>query len=203
MILIIDNNSDINKAIMTPKITNYLKFKSIPFIIESSLEKIKEIIKTNKKNIIGVILSGSSYCLSKQIDMYDINKNLVVLLSFSRIPILGICFGFQIMTVAYGGKIRKMDKKEFGVRNLNINGSSKLFNNLDKNINVYVSHNDCLDKLPLEFEIIIKDNFNIIQCIQNKNLLRWGVQFHPEALDDTCEILLNFYSLCLENTNKI
>jgi len=197
MILIINNNNNIDKAIMTPKITNYLKSKSIPFIIESSIEKIKDIIKIKKKSIIGIILSGSSYCLSKQIDMSDINKNLVVLLNFPDIPILGICFGFQIMTVAYGGKIKQMEKKELGIRNININGNSRLFENLDKNLNVYVSHNDCLEKLPLNFEILIKDKYNVVQCIHNKKLLRWGVQFHPEALENTRQILLNFYNICI------
>jgi len=197
MILIINNNNNIDKAIMTPKITNYLKSKSIPFIIESSIEKIKDIIKIKKKSIIGIILSGSSYCLSKQIDMSDINKNLVVLLNFPDIPILGICFGFQIMTVAYGGKIKQMEKKELGIRNINVNGNSRLFENLDKNLNVYVSHNDCLEKLPLNFEILIKDKYNVVQCIHNKKILRWGVQFHPEALENTRQILLNFYNICI------
>ena len=126
MILIVDNNNDTSKAIMTPKITEYFDSKNIEYIIESKISKILEIIKTKKEEITGIILSGSSYCLSNQIDMKDINKNLMVLLRFPEIPILGICFGCQIMTVAYGGSVRRMEKQLIGEQYIQLK-KSKLF----------------------------------------------------------------------------
>ena len=195
MLLLIDNNKN-HFGIMTHKIINYLALKKIPFLVESSLDKIKNILNQRIK-IIGIILSGSSYCLSSKINVGNINKNFLVMLKCQQIPILGICFGFQIICLAYGGEITKMINAVKGKQKISLLRPCPLFTNLENLQEVFLSHKDCLEKMPLNFEIIATNlESNVIQAIQSVEDLRWGLQFHPEALVDTCPILFNFYELC-------
>ena len=186
---------------MTPRIINILQKQNIKYIIISNVEELNNIILNKKEIIKGIILSGGPLCLSEELSIKSINKNIIALLNFSDIPILGICFGFQIMAASYGGLIEPMDIPEEGIYSINIDNSNPLFYGLNNTINVFQSHNDKLVKIPPLFNVIsiskiLLKNQNIIQGIYSKEKKRYGVQFHPEGLEETKIIINNFIHIC-------
>lgn len=196
MILIIDNTKNLNKAYMTPKLLNYLKSIKINYTIVTKREDVNKIIYKFKDEIFGCILTGGPLCLSEELTIDLINKNIAVLLELKDIPILGICFGYQIMVASYGGKIDSMENEDNGIFEINKTKNSSILNYLPEKFKVFQSHKDKVSELPPTFSIIGVDNENNIQIIENLKDKRWGVQFHPEGLYDTQIILKNFIDIC-------
>ena len=196
MILIIDNTKNLNKAYMTPKLLDYLKLIKINYSVVSKREDVNKIIYKFKDKIFGCILTGGPLCLSEELTIDLINKNIAVLLELKNIPILGICFGYQIMVASYGGKINSMSQEDNGLFNLFKKKESYLLKDLPNKFKVFQSHKDMVSELPPTFEIIGVDNNNHIQIIENLEEKRWGVQFHPEGLCETQIILKNFIDIC-------
>lgn len=196
MILIIDNTKNLNKAYMTPKLLQFLKILKINYILVSKRKDINKIIHKFKKYIKGAILTGGPLCLSKEITIDSINKNITILLELHNIPILGICFGFQIICSSYGGKILSMKKEDNGIYEIKLLNDSILTNGLNNTFNVYQSHKDMVVNVPKSFNIIGIDNNKIIQIVENIKDKRWGVQFHPEGLNETKIIIKNFINIC-------
>jgi len=199
MILIVDNTKNLNKAYMTPKLLLYLKKLKINYVLVSKRDEVNNIIYKFKNNIKGAILTGGPLCLSEELTITSINKNIAILLQLKNIPILGICFGFQIMAASYGGEIKSMNQEDNGIFKINKIKNSILLKGLKNNFNVYQSHKDIVVKLPNTFNIIGIDNKNIIQIIENIEEKRWGVQFHPEGLHETQIIIKNFIDICYDN----
>ncbi len=194
MILIIDNTKNLKKAYMTPKLINCLQKNNINYLVASKRMEVNELL-TKNNCIKGIILSGGPLCLSEELTISSINKNIVAL--FSNLPVLGICFGFQIMAASYGGKIDSMELTHQGIKNIEINVNSMIFQGLNKNINAFESHRDKLVEVPPNFNVISKSSDGIIQGIENDKLKRWGIQFHPEGLETSNKIILNFVNYCL------
>ncbi len=199
MILIVDNTKNLNKAYMTPKLLLYLKKLKINYVLVSKRDEVNNIIYKFKNNIKGAILTGGPLCLSEELTITSINKNIAILLQLKNIPILGICFGFQIMAASYGGEIKSMNQEDNGIFKINKIKNSILLKGLKNNFNVYQSHKDIVVKLPNTFNIIGIDNKNIIQIIENIEEKRWGVQFHPEKSNETQIIIKNFIDICYHN----
>ena len=162
MIFIIDNTKNIKEAQMTPRMLSYLKKKNISYILASDRENVNKYLKNKINDIKGIILTGGPQCLSEQLTIESINKNISVLLNCINIPILGICFGFQIMAASYGGKISSMSKEQEGINKINYIKSSPLLNGLDKYFNAYQSHKDKVVEVPYNFDIVAIDNKNNI-----------------------------------------
>ena len=101
------------------------------------------------------------------------------------------------MAASYGGKINSMEQVHQGITKLDINTDSIIFKGLNNNIKAFESHRDKLVEVPPNFNVISKSSDGIIQGIENIELKRWGVQFHPEGLETTNKIILNFINYCL------
>ena len=196
MLIIIDNTKNLKKAYMTPKLLNYLNKIKIKYLVASTRLEVNRILDEYKKEIKGAILTGGPLCLSEELTITSINKNIAILLELKNIPVLGICFGFQIMAASYGGEIKSMKKEESGIFKINILRETELLNGLSNNFNVYQSHKDTVIQLPKSFNIIGIDDNNKIQIIENIKEKRWGVQFHPEGLESTNVIIQNFVNIC-------
>lgn len=194
MILIIDNTKNLNKAYMTPKLIECLQNNNIKYHVASQRLEVNQILSQDHK-IKGIILSGGPLCLSEELTISSINKNIVAL--FSNLPVLGICFGFQIMAASYGGKIDSMEQVHQGIKQINIDTNSMIFQGLSQKIDAFESHRDKLVEVPPNFNVISKSSDGIIQGIENIKLKRWGVQFHPEGLETSNKIILNFVNYCL------
>ena len=130
------------------------------------------------KNIKGIILSGGP------MSVYQKNINFNVNFFNLNLPILGICFGHQIIAKKLGGRVKKSKFSEYGLAKVKKVGQSELtksfFNN--KNFaNVWMSHSDEVIKIPKNFRIIGSSNNSKNCIVENKNKRFYGMQFHPEV----------------------
>lgn len=110
------------------------------------------------------------------------------------IPILGICYGAQLIANALGGRVKKSDFREYGKVSINIKNRSTLFENLPPSFNVWMSHTDFVDKLPEGFLVTSSTSNCPISSFENRKLNIYALQFHPEVFhtDFGSDIIANF-----------
>ena len=131
------------------------------------------------KSIKGIILSGGPLNVY-QINKYSFDKNIIE----NGIPVLGICFGHQILSKLNGGRVKQSKHREFGLANIYKKGNSPLIKNLfnkKKIIKVWMSHADQVSKLPKKFSVIASSQNSRFAIVENKSKKFYGVQFHPEV----------------------
>jgi len=148
------------------------------------------------ENTKGIILSGGPSTVTKK-NFQTIPKKILK----KKIPILGICYGLQLIAKLFGGKINPSKKKrEFGRAILFSKKSSLLTNNfLRTKKNVWMSHEDAVVKLPKNFHIIASTKESKLTIIENIKEKIYGVQFHPEVThtDNGNQIFKNFlFKIC-------
>jgi GMP synthase (glutamine-hydrolysing) len=100
----------------------------------------------------------------------------------ANVPIFGICYGFQLMAKALGGKVAKTELREFGASKLEITKNSGLFHDLPLKQTVWMSHGDAVVKAPKGFRAIAHTSGAPIAAFEEIAAKRAGVQFHPEVL---------------------
>ena len=137
----------------------------------------KKVIKD--KNICGFILSGGPLNVYQN-DKFNFDKEILKL----GIPILGICFGHQILSKALGGKVKKSNHREFGLvtiyKKSNIKIIKNFFDKKNKN-SVWMSHADQVSKAPKNFKIVASSKNSKMTIVQDIKKNFYGVQFHPEV----------------------
>ena len=138
-------------------------------------------IKTSDINqsVRGIILSGGPLNVY-QINKYSFDKKILEL----NIPILGICFGHQILSKLNGGRVRQSKHREFGLANIFKKRDSLLTKNfygVKKTKEVWMSHADQVSKLPKNFQVIASSTNSKYAIVENKLKKYYGVQFHPEV----------------------
>ena len=139
-------------------------------------------INTNeiiKANVGGIILSGGPLNVYEN-DKFKFDKKILTL----GIPVLGICFGHQILSKELGGRVKKSKHREFGLATiLKVSNSiltKNFFNN--KNFsNVWMSHADQVSKMPKGFKVVALSKNSKLTIIENSKDNFYGVQFHPEV----------------------
>ncbi len=157
----------------------------------------KEIIKIkNFNNIKGLVLSGGPSTVTER-NFQSIPKEIFK----KKIPILGICYGLQLIAKVFGGKIKPSKKRrEFGRAYLYKKNKSLLTNKfLSSKKSVWMSHEDAVVKLPKNFKIIASTKNSKLTIIENSKNKIYGVQFHPEVThtDNGIQIFRNFlFSIC-------
>lgn len=97
------------------------------------------------------------------------------------VPILGICYGHQLIVDKFGGQIRNANR-EYGSSNLEIDESAKLFDGVGESVKAWMSHGDEAAQIPDGFEAIAHTSASKAAAITNKNRTVYGVQFHPEVV---------------------
>lgn len=114
------------------------------------------------------------------------------------IPILGICYGQQLMCHLLGGEVKVGFKKEYGPAELTIKKESDLLASVPSGITVWMSHGDEVVIIPQGFETIAKTENIQHAVIENENKKIYGIQFHPEVVHTEFgeEILQNFLKIC-------
>jgi GMP synthase (glutamine-hydrolysing) len=96
------------------------------------------------------------------------------------LPVLGICYGMQLMGHQLGGKVRPAKTREFGHAVIDITGANPLFKGLGKSQKVWMSHGDHVDAMPKGFKIIAKTDASVAAMADEKRGL-YALQFHPEV----------------------
>jgi len=160
----------------------------LPF--DTSLENIK---KLNPK---GIIFSGGPS------SVYDSNAPVPDGKIFQlNVPILGICYGHQIIVNNFGGKVKRANK-EYGSSVLTIDSNSDILNGIGDSVRAWMSHGDEAENVPDGFEIIGHTESSRSAAIANKQKTVFGIQFHPEVVhtEKGTEILKNFVlKVCYAN----
>ena len=136
-------------------------------------------LKLNNTGIKGIILSGGPLNVN-QSKKVKFKKEIFKL----NIPILGVCFGHQVITKELGGKVRRAKYREFGLAKLKKIKNSELTKNFfkkNKSNNVWMSHADEVTKLPKNFKVIAKTNNSKLCIIESTKDKLYGIQFHPEV----------------------
>ncbi len=98
-----------------------------------------------------------------------------------EIPVLGICYGMQLMAHSLGGRVKKTKTREYGHAVLTIDMKEGIFYGFKDNINVWMSHGDIVTRLPVGFEKIAHTSNSPVAAFANKKRRFYGIQFHPEV----------------------
>ncbi|MFO7724887.1 MAG: glutamine-hydrolyzing GMP synthase, partial [Oceanipulchritudo sp.] len=115
------------------------------------------------------------------------------------VPILGICYGLQLLGNRLGGKVAKSTQREYGRGTLSITEKSLLFKDLPESIIVWNSHGDKLIELPPGFKAIARTENSSFAAIEDRRRRIFGLQFHPEVFhtERGTDILRNFlFDIC-------
>src|SRR5215203_2953933 len=111
------------------------------------------------------------------------------------VPVLGICFGVQLLAQFLGGKVEKGQKREYGKGNLTVKDRRcALFKGLPAELQVWNSHGDKLTRLPRDFVVVATTENSNYAAIEHPRRKFFGLQFHPEVVHTPRgkEILTNF-----------
>ena len=152
-------------------------------------------IKAIDNSVLGIILSGGPLNVY-QINRYSFDKKILEL----NIPILGICFGHQVLSKLNGGKVKQSKHREFGLANIYKKSDSLLtenFFNKKKSKKVWMSHADQVSKIPKGFKVLASSANSKFAVVENKIKKFYGVQFHPEVThtENGKKLLSNFIFL--------
>ncbi|MFH0738425.1 MAG: glutamine-hydrolyzing GMP synthase [Candidatus Omnitrophota bacterium] len=142
----------------------------------------------------GIILSGSPASAASKKSPHP-DKGIFKL----KVPVLGICYGMQVITEMMGGKVKETKSREYGKTELFIDDNRDLFSHLPGNISCWASHGDYVKKLPPGFHISAHTTNLAIAAIANRKSRVFAVQFHPEVThtDKGNQIISNFlFKIC-------
>ena len=163
--------------------------------VYSEIVTLKDFKKIKEFSLIkGIIFSGGPSSVTSK-NYQKITKKIFD----KNIPILGICYGLQLIAKLFGGKIKpSRGTREFGRAYLIKNNHSKLTKNFfKKKTTVWMSHEDAVVKLPKSFKIIASTKSSKLTIIENAKKKIYGVQFHPEVThtENGKQIFKNFIFL--------
>jgi GMP synthase (glutamine-hydrolysing) len=143
---------------------------------------------------VGIVLSGGPS------SVYDADAPIGDDRVFTMgLPVLGICYGLQLMAHKLGGKVRAAEKREYGHAVLEILNGSRLFQELPAEMSVWMSHGDEALELPPGFELVARTQNAAVAAIEDPKRALYAVQFHPEVhhTRQGTEILKNFiFGIC-------
>ena len=186
LILILDFGGQYNQLIARRVRECNVYSEVVPYDI--SLEKIKE------KNPKGIIFTGGPANVYTK-DSPKCDAGIFEL----GIPILGICYGMQLMSLTLGGNVARATTREYGETNVNIDNTSKLFEGFD-NTNVFLmSHTDYVEAVPEGFKRIGYTSVCPNAAMENAEKKLYGIQFHPEVNNSVngTQVIRNFlYNVC-------
>lgn len=150
---------------------------------KTDIEKIKEM---NPKGII--LTGGPNSCYVDGAPSYS--KELFEL----GIPVLGLCYGAQLMMHTLGGKVEKAPVKEFGKTEVHFDTTSKVFENVSKSSICWMSHNDYISQVAPGFAITAHTADCPVAAAENASKNLYAIQFHPEVLhtEEGQKMLSNF-----------
>jgi len=185
LILVVDFGGQYNQLIARRVRENHVYCEIVPYTI--SAEKIKEM---NPK---GIIFTGGPNSVYGE-EAPQIDKDIFEL----NIPILGICYGAQLMAHTLGGNVKTATVREYGKTDVNLQINNKLFEGISEK-QCWMSHTDFIESAPQGFEIIGHTSECPIAAFSSEERMLYGVQFHPEVQHTLFgeKMITNFlYNVC-------
>ena len=167
-ILVLDFGSQYTQLIARKLRESGVYTEVVPY--RESLEAIKA------RNPQGIILSGGPASVYAE-DAYKPDEGIWDL----GLPILGICYGMQLITQHFGGSVVPADHHEYGKAKLKIENDSSIFKDVNDDSIVWMSHGDKAERLPVGFEIIGTSENSPYAAIADENRKVYAFQFHPEV----------------------
>ncbi|MBN2260127.1 MAG: glutamine-hydrolyzing GMP synthase, partial [Clostridiales bacterium] len=168
MIIIVDFGGQYNQLIARRVREN--KVYSEVYSYKNALKAIKE------KKPQGIIFTGGPNSVYLD-DAPSIEKEIFEM----GIPVLGICYGMQLMAHILGGKVQKATTREYGKVKLNILGSDLLFDDIENNSTCWMSHFDYVEEIPEGFQVTATTENTAIAAMRDDSKKLYGVQFHAEV----------------------
>ena len=153
--------------------------------------RLEEIIAKNPKGII--FTGGPASVYAKNAPVCDPGLFTV------GIPILGICYGMQLMALTLGGTVRRADQREYGRAMMDITDREDLFAGVETTTQCWMSHGDYVTAAPAGFTVLARTNNSPVAAMADRQRRLYGVQFHPEVVHTTegIKVLRNFlYKVC-------
>ena len=128
-------------------------------------------------NLKGIILSGGPA------SVYETGAPaLPAVVLESGVPVLGICYGLQLLAHALGGRVAPSAKREYGAAEIEVTGETPLFGGQPRQQQVWMSHGDRVERLPAGFETVARSGNSPCAAIANQDRSLYGLQFHPEVV---------------------
>ena len=158
-------------------------------IIPTQIETLKE-----KFNVKGMILSGGPSSIYEG-DAPECDPEIFNL----NIPVLGLCYGHQLIASLFGGKVEPAKKREYGISYAVIDRPSSLLKGLERKQKVWMSHGDTVYELPEQFEILAHTKNCPIAAFKHIEKPIYGLQWHPEVIhtENGMQMLRNFiFEVC-------
>lgn len=168
LVLVIDFGGQYNQLIARRVREFGVYCEIVPY--NYGIEKIKD------KNPKGIIFTGGPNSVYGK-DTPQIEKEVFEL----GVPVLGICYGQQLMSHLLGGRVDTAPVREYGKSHVNLDNSSKLFKGIEKEEVCWMSHTDYVAEAPAGFKIIAHTDVCPVAAIANEEKELYGVQFHPEV----------------------
>jgi GMP synthase (glutamine-hydrolysing) len=140
----------------------------------------------------GIILSGGPHSVLDN-DRPPFDSGVLAL----GVPVLGLCYGHQLMAKSLGGNVVAGKYREYGIAQMSVVKESPLFKGLSADEQIWMSHGDAVEKLPQGFEIIGTTSGCKAAAMGNEARRMYGLQFHPEVTDTPkgMTILENFVTI--------
>ncbi|MEG2338012.1 MAG: glutamine-hydrolyzing GMP synthase, partial [Clostridium sp.] len=186
LVLIVDFGGQYNQLIARRVREAGVYCEIIPF--SKAFEAVKE------RNPKGIIFTGgpnSAY----EADSPTIDKEILNL----NIPILGICYGDQLLAHIEGGVVEKAEYREYGNTVINFDTTCPIFKGIDSKAEVFMSHTDHISRLPEGYKVVASTDSCVNAAMVNIDKNIYGIQFHPEVKHSQFghEIIKNFlFEVC-------
>ncbi|MBU1166229.1 GMP synthase subunit A [Candidatus Micrarchaeota archaeon] len=147
-----------------------------------------------KKGVAKIILAGGPSSVYKEPENICSNICKKIYESKLKIPLLGICYGHQMIAHTWGAKVEKGKHAEYGVGEIEIIEEDLIFKGIPKKLMVWTSHFDEVKELPKDFVKLAQSDICEIEAMRHKTRPIFSVQFHPEVwhTEHGEEILKNF-----------
>jgi GMP synthase (glutamine-hydrolysing) len=158
-------------------------------ISANDIEKLRE-----KFSVKGLILSGGPQSVYEK-DAPRLNPKVLEL----GLPVLGLCYGHQLLAYIVGGVVKRSSKNEFGITYATIDASDDILEGLAKQEKVWMSHSDTVFSLPGEYETLAHTENCPVAAFRHRQKPTYGVQWHPEVVhtEHGMKILQNFlFKVC-------
>ncbi|MGB8656678.1 MAG: glutamine-hydrolyzing GMP synthase [Candidatus Zixiibacteriota bacterium] len=185
-IIILDFGSQYTQLIARRIRENKVFCEIVPF--NQNLESFRH------KNLKGIVLSGGPS------SVFDPNAPFCGKEIFELgVPVLGICYGLQLIGRLFGGKLERSLKREYGKAVIHVDKPDALLSGVRDNTVIWMSHGDHLSQLPPGFEVLAHTENIPLAAVGNRDRRIFGLQFHPEVAhtEEGMQILQNFlFEIC-------